>query len=37
LVYTTAEIVLAQLPNFEFSRSLDPTYGYFELVVNKLK
>ena len=33
LVYTTAEIVLAILEDYEFKRETDPTYGYKELVV----
>ena len=32
-VYTTAEIVLAELPQLEFRREVDPTFGYQELVV----
>ena len=32
-VYTTAEVVLAELPGMVFRRELDPTYGYLELVV----
>ena len=32
-IYTTAEIVLASLPALQFTRELDPTYGYYELVV----
>ncbi len=32
-VYTTAEIVLGELPALEFSRETDPTFGYQELVV----
>ena len=31
-VYTTAEIVLAALPALQFTREVDPTYGYYELV-----
>ncbi|MFD1468191.1 DNA-binding protein [Hymenobacter caeli] len=33
-VYTTAEIVLAELPALEFRRETDPTFGYHELVVS---
>lgn len=33
--YTTAEIVLAELPGVEFSREPDSTYGYRELVPRK--
>ena len=32
-VYTTAEIVLGELPSLEFRREADPTFGYQELVV----
>jgi uncharacterized protein len=32
LVYTTAEIVIAALPNTMFTREVDSTYGYKELV-----
>ena len=32
-VYTTAEIVLVILKDFEFTRETDPTYGYKELKV----
>lgn len=34
-VYTTAEIVIADLVDLEFLREQDPTYGYLELVVKK--
>jgi len=34
-VYTTAEIVLGILPEWEFGRQLDSTTGYRELVVRK--
>ncbi len=33
VVYTTAEVVLGELPDVTFRRELDPTYGYKELVV----
>ena len=33
-VYTTAEIVLGELPSLEFQRETDPTFGYQELVVH---
>lgn len=36
-IYTTAGIVLTILTDLEFKRELDPTYGYKELVVEKLK
>ena len=32
-VYTTAEIVLGELPALAFGRETDPTFGYQELVV----
>ena len=32
--YTTAEIVLAELPELEFRRETDPTFGYQELTVH---
>jgi predicted DNA-binding protein with PD1-like motif len=33
LIYTTAEIVLVKLSDLEFSRAIDPSYNYKELVV----
>lgn len=30
-IYTTAEIVLAEMPGVEFAREVDSTYGYREL------
>ncbi len=33
VVYTTAEIVLADLTGLEFRREMDPKYGYKELAV----
>ena len=36
-VYTTAEIVLVALPELEFVREVDPTFGYKELVVKPKK
>jgi uncharacterized protein len=33
LIYTTAEIALAALPDLLFERAEDPSYGYRELVV----
>ncbi|AMJ68259.1 hypothetical protein AXW84_17515 [Hymenobacter sp. PAMC 26628] len=36
-VYTTAEIVLAELPDLEFRRETDPTFGYQELTVHPKK
>jgi predicted DNA-binding protein with PD1-like motif len=35
-VYTTAEIVLGELPALEFGRETDPTFGYKELTVRPL-
>lgn len=35
LVYTTAEIVVVELTDLEFTREKDATYGYQELVVKK--
>ena len=32
-VYTTAEMVLGELPELDFRRETDPTFGYQELVV----
>ncbi len=32
-VYTTAEIVLAELPDLEFRRETDPAFGYQELTI----
>ena len=32
-VYTTAEIVLVALPELDFTRETDPTFGYQELLV----
>ncbi|HZY80646.1 MAG TPA: PPC domain-containing DNA-binding protein [Cyclobacteriaceae bacterium] len=37
LIYTTAEIVVVELTDVEFTRETDPTYGYQELVVKKKK
>ncbi|HEX8329257.1 MAG TPA: PPC domain-containing DNA-binding protein [Hymenobacter sp.] len=34
-VYTTAEIVVGELPALEFRREKDPTFGYQELVVGE--
>jgi predicted DNA-binding protein with PD1-like motif len=36
-VYTTAEIVLVALPELEFTREVDPVFGYKELVVKPKK
>jgi predicted DNA-binding protein with PD1-like motif len=35
LVYTTAEIVIVELTDLEFTRENDPAYGYLELVVKR--
>jgi predicted DNA-binding protein with PD1-like motif len=35
LIYTTAEIVLVELTDVEFTREKDNTYGYSELKVKK--
>jgi predicted DNA-binding protein with PD1-like motif len=32
-IYTTAEIVLGALPALRFTREVDPTFGYRELVI----
>ena|SRR5689334_24543213 len=37
LIYTTAEIVVVELTDVEFTRETDPTYGYQELLVKKKK
>jgi predicted DNA-binding protein with PD1-like motif len=37
IVYTTAEIAVAELTDVEFSREIDPTYGYRELAITKKK
>ena len=37
LVYTTAEIVIAILPDLIYSREVDSTYGYKELSIKKKK
>jgi hypothetical protein len=35
LVYTTAEIVIGELPRAAFARETDPTYGWRELAVRR--
>ncbi len=35
LVYTTAEMVVADLTLLEFTRAVDETYGYLELIVRE--
>jgi uncharacterized protein len=35
-IYTTAEIAILEVPDTEFLREIDPTYGYKELIVKKL-
>ena len=37
LIYTTAEIIIAEVNGIEFSREKDTTYGYPELVIKKRK
>lgn len=37
IIYTTAEIAIAELPNLRFERALDSTYGYHELLVMPAK
>jgi predicted DNA-binding protein with PD1-like motif len=37
LVFTTLEIVVGELRDYEFAREEDPTYGYNELVVKPVK
>lgn len=34
-VYTTAEVVIGDLPGVQFRREVDATYGYRELVVDE--
>lgn len=36
-IYTTAEIVIGIMPDLDYVREPDPTYGYRELVVKKRK
>ncbi|WP_338876186.1 PPC domain-containing DNA-binding protein [Spirosoma sp. SC4-14] len=36
-IYTTAEIVIGVMPELDYVREPDPTYGYHELVVKKRK
>ncbi len=37
LIYTTAEIVLGIMPDYDFVREPDPAFGYKELVVRRRK
>lgn len=37
LIYTTAEIVVIDLSDFEFTRETDSTFGYKELFINPRK
>jgi predicted DNA-binding protein with PD1-like motif len=37
LIFTTAEIAIADLPELKFEREPDPTYGYAELKVSSKK
>lgn len=34
-IYTTAEILIAELPDYKFSREPDPKTGFAELVIKK--
>ena len=36
LIYTTAEILIMELPDLEFIREIDPSYGYAELKIKKI-
>lgn len=36
-IYTTAEIVLGIMPNYDFVRETHPTFGYKELIVHPQK
>lgn len=36
-IYTTAEIVLGVMPDYDFVRETDPTFGYKELMVRPRK
>ena len=36
-IFTTAEIAIASLTDLQFSREIDPTYGYKELVISSRK
>jgi uncharacterized protein len=36
-IYTTAEIVLGLMPDYDFVRETDPTFGYKELMVRPRK
>ncbi len=36
-IYTTAEIVIGELPGLEFTREPDKSTGFVELIVNKLQ
>ncbi len=35
LIYTTAEVVIGEIPHLLFNRSVDPVTGYKELLVQK--
>jgi predicted DNA-binding protein with PD1-like motif len=35
IIYTTAELVIGVMPDLEFAREPDPTYGYRELVIKR--
>lgn len=36
-IYTTAELVIGVMPEIDYVREVDPTFGYKELVVRKRK
>lgn len=36
-IYTTAELVIGVMPDITYTREPDPTYGYRELVVRKVR
>lgn len=36
-IYTTAELVIGVMPEIDYVREVDPTFGYKELVVKKRK
>ena len=35
IVYTTVEVIVAELSDLEFTREIDPTFGYHELSVKR--
>lgn len=36
-IYTTAELLIGVMPDIEYVREIDPTFGYRELVIRKRK